>query len=229
MEAVLLAGGKGVRLQPYTTILPKPLLPLGDKPMLERLLIQLAEHDFSKVYLSVGYLSSLIEVYFGNGEDWGVEIEYIRETEPLGTAGPLSLLPSMKRSFLLLNGDLVTNLNFKEIIDYHNHNDAVLTIGVHKLEYKLPLGFLQMDGNEVIDYIEKPTRSYNMSMGVYVCNPRIISYVKRAEYLDIPDLTKTLLKANEKVIGYKNNAYWYDIGRPEEYKKAIELYEKRKL
>lgn len=226
MKVLILAGGKGMRLRPYTTVLPKPLMPLGDKPILERLIIQLREqHNFTKVYLSVGYLSSLIMAYFGDGQKWGVEIEYIHEDKPLGTAGPISLLSDMDAPFIVLNGDLVTNLNFGDMVEFHKTHDPILTIGVHELEYQLPLGFLETNNNgEIVDYIEKPVKKYNMSMGIYVCSPKISSYIKENEYLDFPDLTKRLLKAGEKVSGYFNNAYWLDVGRPEEYEKAQELY-----
>jgi len=225
MNVLILAGGKGIRLRPYTMVLPKPLMPLGDKPILERLLIQLHGNGFRKFYLSVGYLSSLIQAYFGNGQKWGVKIEYIQEDKPLGTAGSIALLPEVEGPFLVLNGDLVTDLDFRIIVDFHNKNNPILTIGVHELEYKLPLGFLETSGSgEIIDYIEKPIKKYNMSMGIYVCSPKVLSYIKENEYLDIPELTRKLLKAGEKVRGYFNNAYWLDIGRPEEYEKALEFY-----
>ena len=224
MEVLILAGGKGMRLRPYTTVLPKPLMPLGNKPILERLIIQLRDHNFTKVYLSVGYLSSLIKAYFGDGQKLGVEIEYIQEDNPLGTAGPIALLPEIDKPYLVLNGDLVTNLNFAEIVNFHNTQDSILTIGIHELKYQLPLGFLEINHNkEIIDYIEKPIKKYNMSMGIYVCSPSILKYIPKNEYLDFPDLTKKLLKAGEKVIGYFNNSYWLDVGRPEEYEKALEI------
>jgi len=226
MKVLILAGGLGMRLRPYTTVLPKPLMPLGDKPILERLIIQLKEYNFKTVYFSVGYLSSLIRAYFGDGNKWGVQINYIQEDKRLGTAGPLSLLPEMTEPFLVLNGDLVTDMNFSKILNYHNKQKPILTIGVHELKYQLPLGFLEMNENkEIIDYIEKPIKKYNMSMGIYVCSPKILSYINKNEYLDFPDLTKTLIQAREKVSGYFNNAYWLDIGRPEEYEKALEMFE----
>ncbi len=225
MNVLILAGGLGMRLRPYTTVLPKPLMPIGDKPILERLILQLKGYNFNTVYFSVGYLSSLIRAYFGNGEKWGLNINYIQEDKRLGTAGPLSLLPEMNEPFLVLNGDLVTNLNFEDIVNYHNRQKSILTIGVHELEYQLPLGFLEINGNrEIVDYIEKPVKKYNMSMGIYVCSPKVLSYIKKNEYLDFPDLTKKLLKAGEKVSGYFNNSYWLDIGRPEEYEKALSLF-----
>lgn len=227
MKVLILAGGKGMRLRPYTTVLPKPLMPLGEKPILERLIIQLREHNYTKFYLSVGYLSSLIMAYFGDGQKWGVEIEYIQEDKPLGTAGPIALLPEVEDPFLVLNGDLVTNLDFRAVLEYHKINNPILTISVHELIYKLPLGFLEMnESREIVDYIEKPIKKYNVSMGIYVCSPKIASYIKKNKHLDFPDMTKILIKAGEKVSGYFNTAYWLDIGRPEEYEKAISLYEK---
>ena len=226
MKVLILAGGLGMRLRPYTTILPKPLMPLGDKPILERLIIQLKENNFKTVFFSVGYLSSLIRAYFGDGKKWGLEINYIQEDKRLGTAGPLSLLPEMTEPFLVLNGDLVTNLNFEDILNYHYRQKSILTIGVHELKYQLPLGFLEINRNKkIVDYIEKPIKKYNMSMGIYVCSPNILSFIKPNKYLDFPDLTKKILMAGEKVSGYFNNSYWLDIGRPEEYEKALKLFE----
>lgn len=225
MNVLILAGGLGMRLRPYTTVLPKPLMPLGNKPILERLILRLKECNIDKIYLSVGYLSPLIMAYFDNGKKWGLDINYIQEEKRLGTAGSLSLLPEMKEPFLVVNGDLVTNLNFEDIYKYHIENKANLTIGVHKLEYMLPLGFLEIDNeNAVTDYIEKPVKKYDMSMGIYVCDPGVVKYIPENEYLDFPDLTKKMIAANEKVLGYYNDAHWLDIGRPEEYEKAMELY-----
>lgn len=224
MEVLLLAGGKGTRLKPYTTILPKPLLPLGEKPIIEILLSKLRDQGFKKVYISVGYLSHLIKAYFNNGNKIGIRIEYLEEKIPLGTAGPISLLPQLKRPFLVLNGDLVTDLDFSDIYNYHLKENSLLTIGIHKLEYRLPLGFLEIKGsNIIVDYIEKPLKKYNMSMGIYVCDPKIINYTQKNQYLDFPELTKILISKKEKVIGYFNNAYWLDVGRPEEYEKALDL------
>jgi len=229
MEVVLLAGGKGLRLRPYTTILPKPLLPIGDKPILEHLLNHLRIGGFDKVYLCVGYLSSLIRAYFGDGTNWGVKIEYVEEEEPLGTAGPLSLLPAMHGPFLVLNGDLVTNLDFRDIVKCHIESGSLLTIGVHKLDYRLPLGFLEInDRNRIVDYIEKPVRTYNVSMGIYVCDPAVLGYLRKNSYMDFPELTQTLLRDNGTVTPYFNDALWLDVGRPEEYERAAELFENKK-
>ncbi|OGU61893.1 MAG: nucleoside-diphosphate-sugar pyrophosphorylase [Ignavibacteria bacterium RIFOXYA12_FULL_35_25] len=225
MNVLILAGGEGLRLRPYTTVLPKPLMPLGDKPIMERLLIQLKQYNFHKIFVSVGYLAPLIQAYFGDGNKWGVEIIYINEDKPLGTAGPISLLPDFEEPLLVLNGDLVTNLNFSEIFNFHIQKNAILTIGVHKLNYKLPLGFLEINNSaEIIDYIEKPEKTYNMSMGIYVCSLKSRKYIKKNEHMDFPVFTKKIIQSGEKVMGYYNNAQWIDVGRPDEYDRAIEMF-----
>ena len=224
MNVLILAGGKGLRLRPYTTVLPKPLMPLGEKPIMERIINQLKNFGYRKIYISVGYLSSLIMAYFGDGKKFGVEIEYVVEEKPLGTAGPISLLSNINEPFLVLNGDLVTNLDFRKIYEYHINNKAFLTIGVHRLTYQIPLGFLDMTNNIINNYIEKPEKKYNVSMGVYVCSSSVAQMLNVNEKIDFPDLTKKAIRKGEKVIGYENNADWIDVGRPEEYEKALKMF-----
>lgn len=167
--------------------------------------------------------------YFGTGEKYGIAIEYVEENEPLGTAGSISLLPEQAEPFVVLNGDLVTDLDFKGITEYHVSNNSFLTIGVHKLSYQLPLGYLEVqNGFEITDYIEKPIKIYDVSMGIYVCDPGIKSYLSKNEYLDFPDLAKRLISHKQRVIAYHNDAQWIDVGRPEEYERAMAKFDEGK-
>jgi len=204
MQAIILAGGKGTRLAPYTTVFPKPLMPIGDMPILEIVIRQLKKHGFTKIVLAVGHLAGLIEAYFGS--KWGVEITYSREDEPLGTAGPLALIDDLDEIFLVMNGDLLTNIDYKDV--------------------PISLGVLELDGEgNITDYVEKPTLKYKVSMGIYIFNKNILNYIGRGKYLDFPDLIKTLIQNGENVSGYMFEGYWMDIGRHEDYAKVLDEFE----
>jgi NDP-sugar pyrophosphorylase family protein len=226
MRAVILAGGKGTRLLPYTTVIPKPLMPVGDRPILELIIRQLKHYGFSRVTMAVGHLAELIEAYFGNGNKYGIKIDYSREDEPLGTIGSLSLIDTLDTTFLVMNGDVLTNLDYLKLVDFHKKNQAVATIASYNKEVKVDLGILEMDeGFELKDYIEKPTFKYDVSMGIYVFEPEILSFIEPNAYLDFPDLVQTLIKDNRKVIAFPFDGYWLDIGRHDDYVRAQEEFE----
>lgn len=229
MQAVILAGGKGRRLAPYTTVFPKPLMPIGEMPILEIVIRQLKKHGFTKIVLAVGHLAGLIEAYFGDGSKWGVEIKYSREDEPLGTAGPLSLINDLDENFLVMNGDLLTNIDYSGLMRYHLENAALTTISMYTKDVPISLGVLELDdeGN-IVDYIEKPTLKYKVSMGIYIFNKRILDYIEKGKYLDFPVLIKKLIKKGENICGYDFNGYWMDIGRHEDYSKVMEEFETMK-
>lgn len=222
MKAVILAGGKGTRLKPYTTVFPKPLMPINDKPILEIVIRQLKSHGFDEIIISVGHLAELIMTFFGDGNKFGVKIIYSREDKPLGTAGSLGLLKNeLKEPFLMINGDVLTSLNFHEMIDYHKGNDAIVTIALNKRDINIDFGVIEInDDNCIKEYIEKPTMEYLVSMGVYAINPKILEFIKLDEYLDFPDLIKKLMSNGETVNGYVFDGYWLDIGRPDDYERA---------
>ncbi|ABE52488.1 Mannose-1-phosphate guanyltransferase [Methanococcoides burtonii DSM 6242] len=229
MQAVILAGGKGTRLAPYTTVLPKPLMPIGDMPILEIVIRQLKKNGFTDIVLAVGHLAGLIEAYFGDGSKWGVNITYSIEDEPLGTAGPLSLIDDLDENFLVMNGDLLTNVNYSDLMRFHLENDALSTVSVYTKDVPISLGVLELDDNgKITDYIEKPTLKYKVSMGIYVFNRKILEHIKKGEYLDFPDLIKNLISLNENVSGYMFEGYWMDIGRYEDYSKVLEEFESMK-
>ncbi len=229
MKAVVLAGGKGTRLAPYTTILPKPLMPIGEMPILEVLLRQMKRAGVNHVVLTVGHLASLLRAYFGCGEQWDLDITYSHEKMPLGTAGPIALVPGLDKTFLVTNGDVLTTLNLKKLVAFHKQKGGIATIAAHRRQVKIDLGVIQWDGNDrVSGYIEKPTTDYTVSMGVYVFEPRVLDYIPVGEYLDFPDLILKLLAHGEKVSGYTFDGYWMDLGRPDDYAQANEDFTKMK-
>jgi NDP-sugar pyrophosphorylase family protein len=223
VRAILLAGGRGTRLAPYTRVLPKPLMPVGDMPILEILLRQLRRAGVRNVTLSVGYLASLLEAYFGDGERFGLSIEY----SPLGTAGPLALLEGVDDTFLVMNGDLLTTLDVRDIVREHRRRGAIATLGLFPKEVKIDLGVIKTDSDgRIVDYIEKPTLSYEVSVGMYAMQPEVLEYVPRGERLDLPDLIRRLTADGRLVVGHRFTGYWLDIGRHEDYEAAVELLER---
>jgi NDP-mannose synthase len=221
MKAVVLAGGKGTRLAPYTTILPKPLMPIGDMPILEVLIRQMKRCGVDEVIITVGHLSELLRAFFQDGSQWGLKIRYSYEKDPLGTAGPLALIDGLDDSFLVVNGDVLTTLNFKDFIAYHHRQGGISTIASHQRKVRIELGVIQWnEDKQVTGYIEKPTYDYVVSMGVYIFEPAVLKYIPRGEYLDFPDLVKRLIAADEKVFGYPYQGYWQDLGRPDDYERA---------
>ena len=221
MRAVILAGGKGTRLAPYTAVLPKPLMPVGDMPILELLLRRLVRAGVAHVTLAVGHMAPLLMAYFQDGARFGVEIEYSQEGEPLGTAAPLKLVKGLAEPFLVMNGDLLTDVDFKAMVAAHHENNAAATVGVFAKEVKIDLGVIETgDTGNVVAYVEKPTIPYLVSMGVYVLEPRVLELIPSGVRFDLPELIIGLLDAREIVYGYRHSGYWLDIGRPEDYQKA---------
>ena len=222
MKAVVLAGGQGARLAPYTRILPKPLMPIGDMPILEVLLRQMKRAGIEDVILTVGHLAQLLRTFFLDGSQWGLNICYSYEQKPLGTAGPLSLIQEeLDSTFLVTNGDVLTTLDLQELLAFHRSQGSIATIAVHRRQVKIDLGVVQWDGSDrICGYIEKPTYDYTVSMGIYVFEPEVLKYVPYDLYLDFPDLVLKLIAAGEKVSGYKFDGYWMDLGRPDDYAQA---------
>jgi len=220
MRAVILAGGKGTRLAPYTTVLPKPLMPVGDMPILELLVRSLARAGITQVTLAVGHLASLIQAYFGDGSAFGVSITYSAETEPLGTAGPLRLVEDLDEPFLVMNGDLLTDLEFGAFVRSHTDSGAPATVGVYRRDVTIDLGVVETDdANRIVAYTEKPTHRFLVSMGVYVLDPSVLGRIPAGRF-DLPDLVAALLADDRPVNSYKHDGYWLDIGRPDDYERA---------
>jgi len=221
MKAIVLAGGKGTRLAPYTKILPKPLMPIGDMPILEVLLRQMKNAGIDEVVLTVGHLAGLLRAFFQDGSELGLRIQYSLEDKPLGTSGPLSLVKGLDDTFLVSNGDVLTTLNLLELINYHKENKAAATIAVHCRKVDIDFGVVECDEkNRMVGYKEKPSIEYMVSMGIYVFEPKVLSYIPYGQYLDLPDLIKKMIAAGEKVVSYPFKGYWQDLGRPDDYERA---------
>ncbi len=227
MKAVVLAGGKGARLAPYTKILPKPLMPIGDMPILEILLHQMKRAGIREVILTVGHLAELMHAFFQDGERFGLKIDYSYENHPLGTAGPLSLVADrLDDTFLVVNGDVLTTLDLKQLLDTHRSSGAIATIASHIRQVKVDLGVIQTNGsNELTGYIEKPTYNFQVSMGIYVFEPTVLKHIAYNQYLDFPDLVLKMIESGESVRCYPFDGYWQDLGRPDDYEQAIQEFD----
>jgi len=225
MQAVILAGGKGTRLRPLTSALPKPLVPLGETPIIEVVLRQLRHFGFREVIVSTGHLAELIQAFCGDGRKWGLKLRYVHEDKPLSTAGALKLIRGLDRHFLTINGDILTNLDLRKLVDFHRRSKAVATLGVCERETVVSLGVIGLDeDNRLKSYVEKPSYKYLVSMGVNVFDRRALDYIQKNEFLGIPELAHRLMSAGENVMGFKNQAQWLDIGRLEDYQAAQELF-----
>lgn len=231
MRAVILAGGKGTRLFPFTANFPKPLMPLGDTPVLEVLIRRLVRCGVRDITLSVGHLSELIKSYFEHRRSLTSEINlrFIEEEEPLGTAGSLALVPGLDKTFLAMNGDLLTDLDFKQLLHFHRQQGSILTIATHAREVVVDLGVVEFDEQfKLTGYREKPRKTFHVSMGVYVYEPAVLRYIEPHRHLDFPELVLRLLDAGERVSAYLNDSLWLDIGNPADYARAQELFAERK-
>lgn len=230
-RAVVLAGGLGTRLAPYTSVLPKPLMPIGDRAILELVVDQLSRHGFTDITLSVGYLAHLIQAVLDHQVEGPARVTYVHETQPLGTAGPLRLIEDLDGPFIVMNGDVLTTLDYSELLRHHEASGNALTIAAHVRTVKVDYGVLQLDGmgaggcRRVEGFVEKPEFCSTVSMGVYVLEPSAIEYVPRDTYFDFPDLVKALLAAGEPVGAFQHDGLWFDIGRPDDYQLANSAWE----
>jgi len=228
MKAVILAGGRGRRLAPYTAVLPKPLMPIGDIPILEVIMHQLSRAGFDDVTMAVGHLAELLMAYFGDGSKLGVQISYSREEQPLGTAGPLGLLAGLGEPFLVMNGDLLTTIDYRGLWDYHHARASIATVATFRRDVKIDLGVIETNSDWVTGYIEKPTFHYTVSTGIYVFQPEVLSYIPYGERLDLPDLVLALLAAGRRVAAYPFEGIWLDIGRVDDYERAVAEFEQHR-
>lgn len=225
VRVALLAGGKGARLRPLTTVFPKPLVPLGDKPVLEILLRRLVAEGFRNVTLCTGHLSELIMAVCGDGSRYGLKLSYVHEEVPLGTAGPLALIENMSDPFLVMNGDLLTTLRFSRLLDHHLGTGAEATISLYKRDVNIDFGVIETDPQGLFArYVEKPTYHFEVSMGVYVMNRSVLRHLERGRPADMPWLVSTVAGAGGKVACYREPCYWLDIGRMDDYALAQEQF-----
>jgi NDP-mannose synthase len=229
VKTVVLAGGKGTRLRPYTSVLPKPLLPLGDRAILEFVVGQLVEQGFEDITLSVGHLAHLIEAVLGDGTGYGAEITYVREDVPLGTAGSLRLVKGLDGPFLVLNGDLVTTFDYRALLRRHRASRNLLTIAATRRDVTIEYGVLTARAGKgplkrIVRYHEKPVFDSMVSMGIYALDPRVLDLIPDSGYFDFPDLVQALLNAGMPVGAFVFDGLWLDIGRQEDYEKAQALW-----
>jgi len=227
MRAVIIAGGKGRRLAPYTTVLPKPLMPIGDHSILEVVIRQLKAYGFTRITMAVGYLSELIRAFLDTHKSFGLEIDYSFEEEPLGTIGPLSLIEGLDDTFLVINGDVLTTLDLSRLIAFHKENQSVATVATHNHEVSVAYGVITTnDDNEILDYQEKPKTYYRVSMGIVLFEPEVMGFLEPNAHMNLPDFLLKLVAAGKKVMAYPSESYWLDIGIPQEYARAIEDFER---
>lgn len=218
---VLMVGGLGSRLKELTKDCPKPLLKVGEKPILERIIDSFADRGFKNFYLCVNYKSEMIEDYFGDGSSKRIGIEYLKEEKKLGTAGALSLLrEKIREPFIVMNGDLLTNVNFESILDFHQESESAATMCVREYEFQVPYGVVRTDGDEITSLDEKPTHKFFVNAGIYVLNPEVLDFVPKQEYFDMTSLFEGLVKSNKATKVFPIHEYWLDIGQQADYRRA---------
>lgn len=223
MKAVILAGGLGTRLRPFTEIIPKPLLPIGERSVLEIQIEKLKQYGFDEVYLATNYKSQYVESFFGDGSRYGVKLQVSKEEKPLGTAGPLLLLKEkLNEPFIVMNGDILSLVNFKELYDFAVSNDSLLTISVKKEVTPFDFGNIFFDGIKVTGIEEKPDIISYILAGIYVMKPEVFKYFPKDEYFGMDHLIKKMIASNEMIIKYDLNEYWLDIGRIDDFNEAQE-------
>ncbi len=222
---VFMAGGLGTRLRPLTKDVPKPLLKIGEKPIIHILLDEMKKQGFENFYISINYKAEMIEDYLGNGSEWGVKIKYLQEKEKLGTAGALSLFSERPSdSFFIINGDILTKVNLEKMLHFHNTYKGVGTMGVREYEFQVPYGVVNSDGRLLTGLIEKPNQYFYVNAGVYLLDPICLDFVPNQTYFDMTDLFKSLLDANKRMLTYPIREYWIDIGHLSDYEKAVRDY-----
>lgn len=218
---VILAGGEGKRLHPYTIKTPKPMVPVGKLPILEILILKLKKHGFKSIIISVNFQANIIIDYFGDGKKWKINIKYIFENKPLGTIGPLNLIKKIPENFLLMNGDIITDLNFDKFYRNHLKSKKIYTISCFKREEKIDYGVLEINKNNILKkFSEKPIKKYLVSMGIYAMNRSIVKYIEKNKNFGFDNLMKKLLKNNIEVNSIRHDGYWLDVGRPSDYSQA---------
>jgi NDP-sugar pyrophosphorylase family protein len=222
-RAVILAGGKGTRLKPYTISLPKPLVPVGNMPILEIIIRKLTEAGFNHITLTVNHMADIIKAFFGNGDKWGIKIDYSIENKPLSTMGPLKLINDLPDNFLIMNGDVLTDLDFENFYNHHVENKNIFTISSYQRAQKVDYGVLLIgNDNKLTGFIEKPLNYYQVSMGVYMANREILNYIPENQFYGFDHLMLDMIKANNPASTLLHDGYWLDIGRPDDYEKACE-------
>jgi NDP-sugar pyrophosphorylase family protein len=226
IPVILQAGGKGSRLQPYTTVIPKPLMPVGEMPIIEIVVQQLARTGVRKIFITLGHFGNLIKAFLGNGDQWGVEIVYVHEGKPLGTVGPIRQISCPETHFFVMNGDILTDLDYKALYDHHMASNSLLTVAVSKQEVPVSLGVIEFnEEREIVGFREKPTLSFWASMGIYVFSPEVWKMVPENCYFGFDSLMERILSNGLVANIFQWNGLWLDIGTPEDFARATRVFE----
>jgi NDP-sugar pyrophosphorylase family protein len=226
MRAIILAGGHGTRLKPYTVVLPKPLMPIGEYPIIEIIVRQLVYYGFTHITMAVNHQADIIKAFFGDGNKWNTKIDYSLEDKPLSTMGPLKIIHDLPDNFLIMNGDILTDLDFCEFYHYHEENENIFTISAYQRIQCSEYGVLEVNSEDrLIGFKEKPAVTYDVSMGIYMANKRILDYIPEGQLYGFDHLMLDLIKDEKPVFIKRFAGYWLDIGRPDDYLQAIEEFE----
>lgn len=220
MQAVVMAGGSGTRLRPLTDRLPKPMVPVGGRPMLERIIDQLREAGISKVVVTTHYKGELISQHFGDGHEFGVQISYVNENQPMGTAGGLSQLELSDEPLLVINGDILTRVDFRAMLDFHSEYQAEMSVAVRQHDLQVPYGVVETDGARIVKILEKPTVRHFINAGIYLLNPAVSQLIPNEDSYDMPDLINRLITDGRRVISFPVREYWLDVGQHDDYRQA---------
>ncbi|MDP2587536.1 MAG: sugar phosphate nucleotidyltransferase [bacterium] len=226
-RAIILAGGKGLRLRPYTVVLPKPLMPIGEHPILEVVVRQLAYFGFDHITMAVNHQADIIRAFFGSGEKWGIQIDYVLEKDPLGTMGPLKLIKDLPDNFIVMNGDVLTDLHFGDLYNKHVASEEIFSISAHQRVQQIDYGVLRVKDNQLTGFEEKPSLPYEVSMGVYCVNKKALDYIPEGPF-GFDSLMHVLLAKKISVQTIPHAGHWLDIGRPDDYARAIEEFDQNK-
>ncbi|WP_373036566.1 nucleotidyltransferase family protein [Sulfurimonas sp.] len=224
-KVILMVGGLGTRLRPLTEKTPKPMLKIGNKPILETIIMNFKKYGFTNIILSVSYKSEVIESHFGDGSKFGVNIEYIHEDKRMGTAGALSLLEcDLDEPFFVMNGDILTNINFSHLLDFHSFNNSKATMCVREYDFQVPYGVIEVDDQQITSIVEKPIHKFFVNAGIYILSPQTLSNIPNDTFYDMPTLFDALIEKEEKVLSFPISEYWLDIGRLSDFEQAQSEY-----
>lgn len=227
MRAIILAGGKGTRLRPYTVVLPKPLMPIGEYPVLEVIVRQLVHHGFTHITMAVNYQAKIIQSFFGDGSQWGITIDYSLETRPLGTMGPLRLLEDLPEQFLVMNGDILTDFDYGSFFSHHVQSGSIFTIASFERELRSEYGVLKVNSDgKLCGFEEKPTYVFEVSTGIYMLHRNVVQHIPNDTPYGFDTLMLDLIAAGNPASVYRHTGYWLDIGRSEDYQQAVDEFEK---
>lgn len=227
-RAIILSGGKGTRLRPYTAVLPKPLMPIGEYPILEVIIRQLINQGFDHITLALNHQADIFKSFFGDGSKWNIKIDYSLETKPLSTMGPLTLIDDLDDNFLIMNGDILSDIEYGKLYDEHVKSGSIFTISSYKREAAIDYGVLEVENGILTGFTEKPKYHFEVSMGVYIASKKILNYIPYNEAYGFDKLMLELIKMHEKVQVKNYDGIWLDIGRPDDYEQAIDLFEEKR-